>query len=199
MGVRRQAGAADLAAEVVEIVLRQAPLEERPGVDAGGGVALEVDLIAGLAVVLAPEEVVEPDLVQAGRRGVGGQVAADAFGVLVGPDHHHGGVPPHVGPDAALDVLVAREPRLELGRDGVHVGGGDGGREADLRLPGPLQQARQEVAGPGLAAGLDDGIEAVQPLLRLDRVDIGELVDEAVEDHASILSRGRLESCCPTL
>jgi len=41
MGVRRQAGAADLAAEVVEIVLRQAPLEERPGVDAGGGVALE--------------------------------------------------------------------------------------------------------------------------------------------------------------
>ena len=43
--VARQAAAvaADLAAEVVEVVGLEAALEERPGVDAGGGVALEVD------------------------------------------------------------------------------------------------------------------------------------------------------------
>ena len=76
--------AADLAAEVVEVVLGEPALEERPGVHAGRGVALEVDVVAGVAVVLAAEEVVEPDLVQAGRAGERGQVAADAVGVLVG-------------------------------------------------------------------------------------------------------------------
>jgi hypothetical protein len=92
-------------------------------------------------------------------------------------------------------ITIAREPRLELGWDGVHVGRRDSGGEADLRLPGPLEELGEEVAGAGLAAGLDHGVEAVQPLARLDRVDVGELVDEAVEDHASILSRGRLETC----
>ena len=77
-GGELEADAADLPAEVVEVVLGQPALEEGPGVDAGRGVALEVDVVAGLAVVLAPEEVVEPDLVEAGRAGVGGQVAADA-------------------------------------------------------------------------------------------------------------------------
>ena len=73
-------GALQLQAEVVELVLGQAALQEGPGVDARGGVALEVDLVAGLAVVLAPEEVVEADLVEAGRAGEGGEVAADALG-----------------------------------------------------------------------------------------------------------------------
>ena len=44
--VARQAAAAaaDLLAEVVEVVGGEAALHERPGVDAGGGVALEVDV-----------------------------------------------------------------------------------------------------------------------------------------------------------
>ena len=54
-----------LAAEVVELVLGQAALEERPGVDARRGVALEEDLVADSAAVLAAEEVVEADLVEA--------------------------------------------------------------------------------------------------------------------------------------
>ena len=36
---------------------------------AWGGVALEVDMVAGAPVVLAAEEVVEADLVEDGRRG----------------------------------------------------------------------------------------------------------------------------------
>jgi hypothetical protein len=46
-----------------------------------------------------------------------------------------------------------------------------------------------------LAPGVDDRIQTVQPLFRLDRIDVRELVDEAVEDHALILSRGRLIWC----
>jgi hypothetical protein len=41
-------------------------------------VALEEDLVAGLAVLLAAEEVVEADLVERGRRRVGRDVPADA-------------------------------------------------------------------------------------------------------------------------
>jgi hypothetical protein len=68
----------ELLAEAVELVLGESALEERPGVDAGGGMALEEDLVAGLAVLLAAKEVVEADLVERGRRRVGGDVAADA-------------------------------------------------------------------------------------------------------------------------
>ena len=183
--VARQAAAvaADLAAEVVEVVLGEPALQERPGVHAGRGVALEVDVVAGLAVVLAAEEVVEADLVEAGRAGERGQVAADAVGVLVGPDHHRRGVPADEGADAALDVLVAGEPRLLLAGDGVDVRRADRGGEADLAGPGPLEQLGEQEAGPGLAVHVDDGVERVEPFLRLAGVGVGQLVDEAVEDH----------------
>src|SRR4029078_2773177 len=69
MRVRAQALTRDgLAAEVVELVLGQTALEERPRVDAGRRVALVEDLVSGVAVVLAPEEVVEAELVEGRRR-----------------------------------------------------------------------------------------------------------------------------------
>ena len=67
-----------LAPEVVELVLGQAALEEGAGVDPGRRVALVEDLVADPLAVLAPEEVVEADLVQARRAGVRREVAADA-------------------------------------------------------------------------------------------------------------------------
>ena len=178
---------------MVEVVLGEPTLHERPGVDAGGGVALEVDVVAGVAVVLAAEEVVEADLVQRRRAGERGQVAADAVGVLVGVDHHRRGVPPDEGADAPLDELVAGEPRLGLARDGVDVGGGDGGGERHLRLAGALEQLAEQEAGAGLAVGVDDGVEAVEPLLRLGRIGVRQLVDVAVEDHGAESCTGRGE------
>ena len=163
MRVGREAAAVpavgELLAEPVQLVLGQAALEERPGVDARGGVALDEDLVTGLAVVLAVEEVVEPDLVQAGRRGIGGDMPADAHSGPVGPGYHHRGVPPDVGADPPLDVLVAREPGLPLGRDGVDEVGAAQAGHAHLLLPGPLQQAQHDVPGPGPAAGPDHVVE----------------------------------------
>ena len=166
--IRRQARVrpADLTTEVVEVVLGQAALEERTGVHAGRGVALEVDVIAGGAVVLAAEEVVEADLVQRRRAGEGRQVPADAVGGLVRPHDHHRRVPADERPDAALDVLVAREPRLLLARDGVDVRRRHRGRERHLALGGALHQTAEEVAGTGLAVRVDDSVEAVEPLAR---------------------------------
>ncbi len=176
---------ADLATEVVEVVLGEPAFEVRAGVDAGRGVALDVDRVAGLAVVLAAEEVVEADLVEAGARREGRQVAADAVGVLVRLDDHDGGVPTDERADAALDQLVAGEPGLALGRDRVHVGRAHRRGEADLKLAGPLEELADEEPRPGLAVDVDDAVEAVEPLLGLFRVDVGKLVHEPVEDHGA--------------
>ena len=46
VGRQAAAGVRQLLAEAVELLLGQPALEERAGVDAGGGVALEVDLVA---------------------------------------------------------------------------------------------------------------------------------------------------------
>ena len=187
VGVARQA-AADLLAELVEVVLGEPALEEGAGVDARGGVTLDVDGVAGEAAVLAAEEVVEPDVVERGGGGERREVAADAVGVLVGLDDHDRGVPADVGPDAALELLVAGEPGLLLRRDGVDVGRRHGGRGADLQLAGALQQLGHEEAGPGLAVGLDHRVEGLEPLVGLGRVGVGELVHEPVDDHAPMLA-----------
>ncbi len=188
--VARQAarGATDLAAEVVEVVGLEAALEERPGVDPGGGVALEVDLVAGPAVVLAAEEVVEADLVQRRRRGVGREVTADAVGRLVRLHDHHRRVPTNERSDAPLDELVAREPRFGFAGNGVDVRGRDGGGEADLCLAGAVEERGEDVPGPRLAVRVDDRVERVEPLLRLFRVGVRKLVDVAVEDHGASLA-----------
>ena len=57
-----------------------------------------------------------------------------------------------------------------------------------LCLAGAVEQGGEQVARPGLAVHVDHGIERVQPLLRLARIRVGELVDVAVEDHALSLA-----------
>jgi hypothetical protein len=52
--------------EPVELVGREAALEEGACVGAGGGVTLDEDLVAAARVVLPTEEVVEADLVESG-------------------------------------------------------------------------------------------------------------------------------------
>ena len=184
MRVGRQpaAGVADLLAEAVELVLGQPALEEGAGVDAGGGVALEPDLVAAAGVVLAAEEVVEADLVQRRgarrRRRCGRRRRSRALR----PVHHDRGVPADVGADAALDVLVAREPRLALRRDRVDVVGAAQRGDADLLLAAALEQPEHQVAGAVAAGVVDDGVEGVQPLLGLVGIGVGELAGQPVGD-----------------
>ena len=172
--VRRQPAARvrDLLAEAVELVLGEPALEVGPGVDAGGGVALDVDLVAAALGVLAAEEVVEADLVERGRRRVRRDVAADADARPLGAVHHDRGVPAQPGAVAALDLLVTGEPGLVLGRDRVDVVGGGQARDAHLALAGALVELEHQVAGAGPAALVDDAVERVQPLLGLVRVDV---------------------------
>ena len=179
-----------LLPEPVELRFRQPSLEERAGVDARGGVPLEEHLVAGLAVVLAAEEVVEPDLVQRGRRRVGRDVPAHAEAWPVGAGHHDRRVPPDIGADAPFDVLVAGEPRFPLRRDGVDVIGRPQAGHPDLLLARPLEQAQHEVAGPAAATGARDRVEGVDPLPRLVRVDVRELRGQPVADDGVTLASG---------
>ena len=190
VGRQAAAGVRELLPEAVQLLLGEPALEEGAGVDAGRGVALEEDLVAGLAVVLAAEEVVEADLVQAGRRGVGGDVAADAEARAVGAADHDRRVPPDVGADAALDVLIAGEPGLALGRDGVDEVGAAQAGHADLLLTGPLQQPEHDVPGPGPAVGPDDVIEGLHPFPGLVRIDVRQLGGQSVADDGEALASG---------
>ena len=174
---------AEFAAEVIEVVFCESSLEERARVHTGCGVALEVDVVAGRAVVLAAEEVVEADLVEAGRTGERGEVAADSVGRHVGAHHHDRGVPADEGADAAFDVFVAGEPRLHLARNGVDVRRGHRGRERHLALAGSFEQSGQQVARADLAVHVDHRIERVEPLLGFTRVGVGKLMYGTVEEH----------------
>src|SRR5581483_9915735 len=57
------------------------------------------------------------------------------------------------------------------------------GGEAHLGQPGPLEELHQQEPGPGPALDLHDLVERVDPLPRLLRIGVGQLVREAVEDH----------------
>ncbi len=189
VGRQAAAGVRELLPEAVELLLGQPALEEGAGVHAGGGVALEEDLVAAARVVLAAEEVVEADLVQARRRGVRRDVTADLDPRALGPVHHDRRVPPDVGTDPALDVLVTGEPRLALRRDRVDVVGAAQARHADLLLAGPLQQAEHEVARPVAPGVVDDGVQRLEPLGGLGRIDVGQLARQPVADDRGALLR----------
>ena len=184
-----------LLAEAVELVLAEHALEIRAGVDPGGGVALEEDLVATSGRVRAAEEVVEPDLVHGRRRGVGRDVPAHAHTGALGAVHHHRGVPAGRCADAVLHRLVAGEGRLLVRRDGVDVVGAAQGRHADAALGGASQQLEHQVPGAGRAGVVDDGVEGLEPLAGLRGVGVDVLVGQStghqrvVFDHVGNLFR----------
>ena len=183
MRVRAEAAARDdLAPEVVELVLGEATLEERPRVHPRRGVALVEDLVAGI-FVLAPEEVVEAHLVEAGGAGIRGEVAADPREGVVGAQHHGRRVPADQATDPALDRLVARERGLLLGADRVDVPGLGEGREAHVPLPGALEQLVGDEPGALRALLVEELVERVDPVLGLRRIDVGKLLLEVVAVH----------------
>ena len=110
-------------------------------------------------------------------------MAADSLGAHVGPHHHDGGIPADEGTDPSLDVLVTGEPRLLVGRDGVHIGRGHHGGEIHLLGPGALEQLHEQETAPRPALSVHDSVEGVEPLSRLGRVDVGDLVGDPVKEH----------------
>src|SRR2546421_3489751 len=113
-------------------------------------------------------------------------MAAEALEAAVRPGDHHDRVPTDERADAALEVLVAWEPRLLLGWDRVDVRRRDRRGDADALLPRPFHEPGQEVARAGLPADVDDRVERVEPLARLRRIDVRDLMHEPVDEHEGV-------------
>ena len=130
VGIGGQAPALHLLAEAVQLLLGQPPFQEGAGVDAGRGMALEVDEVSRrLAVggiVGAAEKVVEAHIIQSGRGREGGNMPAQFPRALVGPHHHSQGIPADQGADAPLHEQVAGHQGFPHRRDGVAIGRVDG-------------------------------------------------------------------------
>ena len=153
-----------LLTESVELVLGQASLEERAGVDAGRRVTLDEDLVAAVGVVEPAEEVVEADFVERRRRRVGGDVTADAdAGALCAVDGDRR-VPAEPATIPALELFVTGELGLVLGRDRVDVVRGRHLRHVQLQLVRGLQQAQHDLAAAAVALGLHELLEGFLPL-----------------------------------
>ena len=123
MGIGGEAAVfAEFAAEVFDVFSGDSSFEKGAGVDAGGGVSLEVYLVGSVFVFGAFEEVVEGDFVEGRRGGVGGDVASDAVFFAVGADDHCHGVPADDAFDAAFEFAAAGVGGLGFDGDGVDVG-----------------------------------------------------------------------------
>ena len=187
-----EAGVRKLLAEPVKPLLVESPLEEGPRIHARRGVPLVVDLVAAARVVLAAEEVVEANLVQRRTGRVRRNVTAHADARALRAVDHDRGVPPDRAPDRALEVLVAGEPRLRLGRDRVDVVGADQAGHADLPLASMLQEGEHQVARAGTAALVNHRVEGLEPLPRLVRVDVRQLARQPVaDDRGALCDHGR--------
>ena len=173
MRIRRQAAAlGQLLPEVLQLLFGEAAFEVGAGVDAGRGVALEVNLVAAAGGVAALEKVVLTHLVDTGRRREGGNVAAEGAVLEVGLDHHGHGVPADQTLDTPLQVAVARLGRLAFGGNSVDVGRVGGERQFDARADRLVLQLSEKVAGPVGAFGLKDRVERVEPLPRFKGIGI---------------------------
>ena len=88
--------------------------------------ALEINHVREPFVTAAAKKMIECDLVESGRRSVGGNMAADVGMEPVGFHDHGQGVPAHIAFDAPLDFAVAGISRLFFDGNRVDVRRGDG-------------------------------------------------------------------------
>ena len=121
------------------------------------------DLVGAPRVVVPVEEVVVAHLVERGGGGVGRDVPADGDPWTLGAVHRDGRVPAQPGPVATLDLFVARELRLVLGRDRVDVVGRRDHGDAELQLLGALEEAQHDLPGAFAALRGGDGVERLLP------------------------------------
>ena len=133
----------------------QASFEKRPRVDSGGRVTLEEDDV-GVGTLVAPEEMIEGDLVERGSRRVGRNVAPDALLGLVRAHDHRGGVPADEALDSALEVRTSRHQDLVVGGNRVDIGGIGGERKLDAVFGGVKGQFTKKPRNFGGTAALQD-------------------------------------------
>src|SRR5437660_2287559 len=105
------------AAEILQLLFRNATFEVGAGIDSRCGVSLEVDHIAVPTFRLRAEKMVERNFVKRGGGGEGRNMSANAFLNLIGADHHGKRIPADQAFDAAFHFLTPWAGRLLPGGD----------------------------------------------------------------------------------
>ncbi len=172
VGIGGQPVAVHLAAEIVQLLFRQAPLQKGAGVDTGRTVALKIDQIPQMAVIAPPEKVVEPHVIECGGGRERGDMPPEGILALVRPHHHRQGIPAHQRANPPFHEQVPGHALFPRRRDGVAERGGDGIRSGNALVRGLVQQLLDDETGPLRTLETDNGLEGVQPLPGFCGIDI---------------------------
>jgi hypothetical protein len=90
MWIRRETFAANLPAEIVEVLFRQSSFEESSRVDTGGRVRLKENHVGGpqiLSSLIAAKKVIEAHFEQICTRGKAGKMPAQFAAMLIRSDY----------------------------------------------------------------------------------------------------------------
>ena len=167
MRIGGQPLAADLLAEIDQLLVAETTLHVGAGVNARRAVALEIDQVAAMLLVAGMPEMHEAGVVERRRRLEARNVAAKLRGLLVRLDDDRGGVPAHVAADELLDLAVAGMGRLLFGRDGVDIGGVGGEGQLRALSPGGGDHRIEDFVDLANALERCDRIERVEPFVGL--------------------------------
>ena len=170
MRIRREAFAADLLAEEVELLFADAALEKRARVEARGRVALQVDEIAAERLRRCAKEVIEADVVERCRRCEARDVAAEFGTNFVGPHHHCERVPAYVVAQTRFQLEIAGDLRLLFERDRIHVRRFKAQRDWDAAVLRFVDESADELARAVGTFDCEDAAHRVDPFLGFLRV-----------------------------
>ncbi len=164
MWIRRQARLfTKFVAEIFQVLFRKPAQQKGSGVNAGRGVALEVDEVAGLVAVVGAEKMIKADFQQAGDGGVGGNMAANTGILLVLTVDHGERVPANQALDAALESAIARVRLFFIDANGVDVRRIELDRNFHPGQAGAGMKRFQDLAGAGGAFFVHHLVEGFQP------------------------------------
>ena len=170
-----------LLTEAVHLVFAQDALNECAGVDTGGGVTLEEDLVTATGVVTAAEEVVLAHFVEVSHTCEGGDVTANADALLLGTLNHNCCVPTNPCAVLALEFLITGVLGLLVDGDGVDVVGLDQSRDLNALLASLLEQCAKDVLCTLGAVSLDKVLEGLSPFLGLFYVDVLQAIKKGAQ------------------
>ena len=152
------------ASEIFQLVFSDAAEQKRTCIDARRGVALKKHLVGRLSSFLAVEEMVEGDFIERCGRGIGRNVSADAWTLLIRPHDHRHGIPTDDAFDAAFDRAIAGIRGLFGNGDCVHIGRGGHAGVVNAAQHCVVLQSFEQIFSPLLAAVGDNVVPSIKPL-----------------------------------
>ena len=147
--VRRQAVAANFLAEIVQLVFAQTAFHEGTSINAGCGVALNINQVAFFAggFIFGAPEMVETHVIESSGRCERGNVAAQFQIFFTGTDYHGGGIPADGGTDAVFQFVIAGRFLLFTYGNGVQISSRCGKRQVHAAAAGVFHQIFKDEMG----------------------------------------------------